>query len=84
MMQEEADAFIALPGGFGTVEELLEMITWQQLGIHAKPVGVLNTCGFYDHLIAFADHMVEEVSYSRGHNVSQNVHSGNLWLLNPQ
>ena len=62
-MQEEADAFIALPGGFGTVEELLEMITWQQLGIHAKPVGVLNICGFYDHLIAFADHMVEEVSY---------------------
>lgn len=61
MMQEEADAFIALPGGFGTVEELLEMVTWQQLGIHTKPVGVLNVSGFYDHLIAFADHMVEEV-----------------------
>lgn len=61
-MQEEADAFIALPGGFGTLEELLEMVTWQQLGLHAKPVGVLNISGFYDHLIAFADHMVEEVS----------------------
>ena len=61
MMQEEADAFIALPGGFGTLEELLEMVTWQQLGIHQKPVGMLNVCGFYDHLIAFADHMVEEV-----------------------
>lgn len=61
MMSEEADAFIALPGGFGTLEELLEMVTWQQLGIHAKPVGVLNTAGFFDHLLAFADHLVQEV-----------------------
>lgn len=61
-MQEEADAFIALPGGFGTLEELLEMVTWQQLGYHTKPVGVLNTSGFYSHLIAFADHLVEEAS----------------------
>jgi uncharacterized protein (TIGR00730 family) len=48
MMAEEADAFVALPGGFGTLEELLEMTTWSQLGIHAKPVVVLNTCGFFD------------------------------------
>ena len=61
MMQNEADAFIAIPGGFGTLEELLEMVTWQQLGIHSKPVGVLNVCGYFDHLIAFADHMVQEV-----------------------
>lgn len=60
MMSEEADAFIALPGGFGTLEELLEMVTWQQLGFHGKPVGVLNICGFYDQLLKFADHMVEE------------------------
>lgn len=60
-MQEEADAFIALPGGFGTLEELLEMVTWQQLGIHEKPVGVLNISGFYNHLLAFADHLVHEV-----------------------
>ncbi len=60
-MSEEADAFIALPGGFGTLEELLEMVTWQQLGFHGKPVGVLNVCGFYDQLLKFSDHMVKEV-----------------------
>jgi uncharacterized protein (TIGR00730 family) len=48
MMAEEADAFVALPGGFGMLEELLEMITWSQLGIHAKPVVVLNAFGFFD------------------------------------
>jgi uncharacterized protein (TIGR00730 family) len=51
MMAEEADAFVALPGGFGMLEELLEMTTWSQLGIHAKPVVVLNTFGFFDGLI---------------------------------
>jgi uncharacterized protein (TIGR00730 family) len=48
MMAEEADAFVALPGGFGMLEELLEMTTWSQLGIHAKPVVVLNVSGFFD------------------------------------
>ncbi|KAI4621740.1 hypothetical protein J4E80_004112 [Alternaria sp. BMP 0032] len=48
MMAEEADAFVALPGGFGMLEELLEMTTWSQLGIHAKPVVVLNASGFFD------------------------------------
>ncbi|WP_459556229.1 LOG family protein [Lacunimicrobium album] len=52
-MASLADAFIALPGGFGTFEELLEMITWSQLGIHRKPIGILNTDGFYDNFIAF-------------------------------
>lgn len=61
MMSAEADAFIAIPGGFGTLEELLEMVTWQQLGFHDKPVGVLNVCGFYDHLLRFADHLTQEV-----------------------
>ena len=60
-MSAEADAFIAIPGGFGTLEELLEMVTWQQLGFHDKPVGVLNVCGFYDHLLRFADHITQEV-----------------------
>jgi Possible lysine decarboxylase len=61
MMSAEADAFIAIPGGFGTLEELLEMMTWHQLGLHRKPVGVLNGHGFYDHLLHFFDHLVEEV-----------------------
>jgi uncharacterized protein (TIGR00730 family) len=56
----QADAFIALPGGYGTLEELLEMITWVQLGIHDKPVGILNIDGYYDSLLALLDRAVEE------------------------
>jgi hypothetical protein len=50
MMSDLAEGFIAMPGGFGTLEELFEMMTWAQLGIHAKPVGLLNVDGFYDGL----------------------------------
>jgi len=57
MMFEEADAFIALPGGIGTLEELIEMLTWAQLGRHTKPVAVLNINGFWDPLIDLIDHM---------------------------
>ena len=57
-MQEMSDGFITLPGGFGTFEELFEIITWSQLGLHHKPIGILNTNGFYDHLIAMLDEMV--------------------------
>ncbi|KGE14798.1 TIGR00730 family Rossman fold protein [Sphingobacterium deserti] len=60
IMNEHADGVIALPGGFGTLEELFEMITWAQLGLHKKPVGLLNTNGFYTNLIKFIDHMVDE------------------------
>ena len=56
MMAELADGFIAMPGGLGTLEELFEMLTWAQLGIHSKPVGLLNVNGFYDGLIGFVDH----------------------------
>ncbi len=56
MMAELSDGFIALPGGMGTLEELFEMLTWSQLGIHAKPIGVLNVAGYYDHLAAFIAH----------------------------
>ena len=56
MMAELADGFIAMPGGMGTLEELFEMLTWSQLGIHAKPVGLLNVNGFYDGLIGFVAH----------------------------
>ncbi|XP_024452212.1 cytokinin riboside 5'-monophosphate phosphoribohydrolase LOG8 isoform X1 [Populus trichocarpa] len=59
-MARRADAFIALPGGYGTFEELLEMITWSQLGIHNKPVGLLNVDGYYDSLLGFFDKGVEE------------------------
>nr|GLL37974.1 cytokinin riboside 5'-monophosphate phosphoribohydrolase LOG8-like [Ipomoea trifida] len=59
-MAREADAFIALPGGYGTMEELLEMITWAQLGIHKKPVGLLNVDGYYNSLLALFDNGVEE------------------------
>jgi uncharacterized protein (TIGR00730 family) len=53
MMAERADAFVALPGGIGTLEELFEVWTWRQLGYHDKPIGLLNTAGYYDGLLAF-------------------------------
>ncbi|KAF9599214.1 hypothetical protein IFM89_036259 [Coptis chinensis] len=59
-MAKYANAFIALPGGYGTMEELLEMITWAQLGIHEKPVGLLNVDGYYNSLLALFDKGVEE------------------------
>ncbi|KAH9674394.1 cytokinin riboside 5'-monophosphate phosphoribohydrolase LOG7 [Citrus sinensis] len=59
-MARQADAFIALPGGYGTLEELLEVITWAQLGIHRKPVGLLNVDGFYNSLLSFVDKAVDE------------------------
>ena len=60
MMAELADGFIAMPGGMGTMEELFEVLTWAQLGFHAKPIGLLNTGGFYDSLLAFVRQMVTE------------------------
>ncbi|HVT79115.1 MAG TPA: TIGR00730 family Rossman fold protein [Phycisphaerae bacterium] len=58
LMSELADGFIALPGGFGTLEEFCEILTWGQLGLHQKPFGMLNVAGFYDHFLAFIDHAV--------------------------
>jgi hypothetical protein len=60
MMSERADAFIALPGGYGTFEELFEVLAWQTLKLHAKPVVLLNINGFYDPMLAFLDHCVTE------------------------
>jgi uncharacterized protein (TIGR00730 family) len=57
-MAELADAFIVLPGGYGTLEELLEVVTWAQLGLHAKPCIVINTAGYWDGLLAFLDSAV--------------------------
>lgn len=58
-MNELSDAVIALPGGFGTMEELFEMLTWGQLALHKKPIGLLNTLGYYDHLVTFIDKMID-------------------------
>jgi len=59
-MAELSDAFLALPGGFGTFDELFECVTWAQLGIHRKPVALLNVAGYFDDLVRFLDHAVEE------------------------
>jgi len=59
-MAAKADAFIALPGGFGTLEELFEIVTWRQIGYHSKPIGLLNVDGFFDSLLNFLDDIVED------------------------
>lgn len=66
-MVELADGFIALPGGYGTLEELLEVLTWAQLGFHRDPCGLLNIAGYYEGLAAFFDHQVEEGFVSDTH-----------------
>ena len=66
-MASLVDAFIALPGGLGTFEEALEVLTWSQLGIHAKPVGVLNVEGYYDGLLRWLSHAVGEGFVRREH-----------------
>jgi uncharacterized protein (TIGR00730 family) len=60
LMAELSDAFIALPGGVGTLEELFEVYTWAQLGIHAKPLGLIDVAGYFEPLVAFLDHAVQE------------------------
>jgi len=60
MMADFADAFIALPGGYGTLEEFCEIVTWTQLGIHRKPCGILNVAGYYDGFLTFIDHAVSQ------------------------
>jgi uncharacterized protein (TIGR00730 family) len=62
-----ADAFIALPGGIGTMDEFFEMVSWTQLGLHRKPCGLLNVCGYFDRLIGFVDHAVEQGFITREH-----------------
>jgi uncharacterized protein (TIGR00730 family) len=60
MMNDLADGFIALPGGWGTLEEFFEVLTWAQLGLHRKPCGLLNVSGFFDGLLAFIDHTIDQ------------------------
>lgn len=59
-MYELSDGFVALPGGFGTLDELFEIVTWGQLGLHKKPIGILNIEGFFDDLVRFIDNLVEK------------------------
>jgi uncharacterized protein (TIGR00730 family) len=59
LMAELADAFLTLPGGFGTQEEFWETLTWAQLGLHEKPCGILNVQGYYDYLLQYIDHAIE-------------------------
>jgi len=60
LMAELSDGFVALPGGLGTLDECFEILTWAQLGLHSKPVGLLNVAGYFDRLLGFLDHAVDE------------------------
>jgi uncharacterized protein (TIGR00730 family) len=67
LMADLSDAFLALPGGFGTLEELCEVLTWAQLGLHAKPCGLLNVDGYFDALLHFLDRAVDQGFLRAGH-----------------
>ena len=67
MMVELSDAFIAMPGGFGTFDELFEVLTWAQLGLHTKPVGLLNVEGYFDLLLEFINQVLEEGFIQKNH-----------------
>ena len=95
MMAENVDAAIALPGGCGTLEELLEIITWKQLGLFTKPIVILNTDGYYDHLIAMLDRAVEENFMHEKHSsiwtivntpeeVVEAIRAAETWINNPR
>jgi len=81
LMADLSDGFIALSGGIGTFEELFETFTWLQLGFHAKPVGVLNVAGFYDHLLTFLRHATAEKFMRPAHLESLLVESDAAALL---
>ncbi|HEY3444313.1 MAG TPA: TIGR00730 family Rossman fold protein [Paludibaculum sp.] len=74
LMGELADSFLALPGGFGTLDELFEMLTWSQLGFHAKPIGLLNTAGYFDGLLSFCDRAVDDGFVHAAHRAM--IHTG--------
>ncbi len=81
MMAERADAFVALPGGIGTLEELYEVWTWRQLGYHDQPIGLLNTAGYYDGLLRFMQHSVDEGFLSAQQHTVLQVHADPIELL---
>jgi hypothetical protein len=67
MMFDLSDGFVALPGGLGTLDEIFELLTWTQLGLHKKPCGILNVCGYYNHLLKFLDYAVSEMFIKQEH-----------------
>jgi uncharacterized protein (TIGR00730 family) len=75
MMYDLSDAFIALPGGYGTMDEIFEMLTWAQLGIHKKPIGLLNTADYYTHLLHFIDHAIDSKLLRQENKSLLNVHN---------
>lgn len=81
IMVDLSDGFIALPGGFGTLDELFETLTWLQLGFHAKPVGLLNVNGFFDHLLVFLDHMTASGFLRPEHRASLLMENDSAALL---
>jgi hypothetical protein len=80
-MADLSDGFIALPGGIGTLEGFFEILTWGQVGIHAKPCGILNIAGYFDALTAFLDHAVEEGFLTEAHRETVMVESDPKVLL---
>lgn len=80
-MASMADAFVALPGGMGTLDELFEVLTWRQLGLHAKPIGVFNVLGFYDPLLHMLDCVVSQGFVSAAHRHSLIADSDPMGLL---
>ena len=80
MMADLADGFIALPGGLGTYDELFEMLTWAQLRIHQKPIGLLNVAGYFDPLLAMVKHTIHEgfVRPHHAHLILHHEHPGGL------
>jgi hypothetical protein len=80
-MAEHSDAFLALPGGFGTADELFEMLTWRQLRLHDKPIGVLNVDGFFDPLLVWLDRMVKDGFLKRSNRELLIVRAGVEELL---
>ena len=81
LMADKADAFVALPGGFGTADELFEILTWRQLHIHDKPIGILNVDGFFDPFLAWLDRMVEDGFLSTKNRKLLIVETGGQQLL---
>lgn len=82
LMAELSDGFIALPGGLGTLEEVIEIITWAQLGLHSKPCGLLNVNGYYDKLLQFLDHTVNQKFVEPEHREMIIIENDPMHLLN--
>jgi uncharacterized protein (TIGR00730 family) len=81
LMSDLSDGFIALPGGWGTWEEFFEVLTWGQLGLHQKPCGLLNVDGYFDRLLSFVEHSVDEGFVRREHNTMIAVSASPVALL---